>query len=194
MSIFLGAVVGAKVVDHRTAVLLQVGCQILGNVVLGPHYLAPYAGVLKEGATVAESPVLVLYALLCVSVVLLICHLLAYWQQVPLPPYTVLGKDHCQSRQQLFFSVPYTSHFVDSVLCVVVISLAGSTLIFPGGNKIDWGTPSQKGPPFVSGLGPLWIAYAVMPLITFACVAFLMLRFRRFMRAEDSFHEVVWVS
>ena len=87
---------GAKVVSHRTAVLLQVGCQIVGNIAFGPHYLAPYGGVLVDASRVSDSADVVLYALLCVSFVLLVWHLLAYWQQVPLPPFTVLGNDFCK--------------------------------------------------------------------------------------------------
>ena len=91
LSIFWGPVVGAKVVSHRTAVFLQVGCQIVGNIALGPHYLTLYSGVLHQGTRIADSADLILYALLCVSFVLLVWHLLAYWQQVPLPPFTTLG-------------------------------------------------------------------------------------------------------
>ena len=86
--------VGAKVISYRTAVLLNVGCQILGNVALGPQYLTPYSVVLDQGAKIADSADLVLYAMLCVAFVLLVWHLLAYWQRVPLPPFTMLGNDH----------------------------------------------------------------------------------------------------
>lgn len=102
--------------SHRTAVILQVGCQILGNVALGPHYLTAHTGVLQQESTVADSPILFLYALLCVSFVLLVWHLLAYWQQVPLPPYSMLGKDHWQHRQQHVPAVPCTSGVIKSVL------------------------------------------------------------------------------
>lgn len=113
MSVFWGPVVGAKVLSARTAVILQVGCQVLGHVALGPHYLTGHTGVLRQGSTFADSPSLVLYALLCVSFVLLVWHLLAYWQQVPLPPYSMLGKDHWKHRQQEVAAVSCTSRFTN---------------------------------------------------------------------------------
>ena len=105
-------------VSYRTAVVLQIGCHIVGNIALGPHHLAPYSGVLDQGIRVADSADLVLYALLCVSFVLLVWHLLAYWQQVPLPPFTVLGNDYCQySQQETCFCVSHQSVFQLHCLC-----------------------------------------------------------------------------
>ena len=180
--------------SHRTAVFLQVGCQIIGNIALGPRYLTLYSGVLHQGTRISDSADLILYALLCVSFVLLLWHLLAYWQHVPLPPFTMLGNAHCYYSQQEAPSVSVTSQSIHFILCAVVISLAGSALIFPGSDSIDWGMQTQKSPPFVSGLGPVWVSWAVMPLVSCACVAILMLCFRGILRTEDSFHEVVWVS
>lgn len=194
MSIFWGPVVGAKVVSYRTAVFLQVGCQIVGNIVLGPHYLTPYSGVLDQGTTSADSADLLLYALLCVSFVLLVWHLLAYWQQVPLPPFTMLGKLTASTVSKKPPPVSVTSQYINFIVCAAVTSLAGSALISPGGDSIDWGAHTQKTPPFVSGLGPVWVSWAAMPLVSCACVTFLMLCFRRIMHTDDSFHEIVWVS
>ena len=73
------------------------------------------------------------------------------------------------------------------------MSLAGTALIFPGKGSIDWGAPFLERPPFVSGLGPIWTAWVVMPAVSFVCSALLMLSFRGVMRAEDSFHQIVWV-
>ena len=91
-------------------------------------------------------------------------------------------------------SVSVTSQSFNFIVCVVVTSLAGSALISPGGDSIDWGTHTQRLPPFVSGLGPVWVSWAAMPLVSCACVTFLMLCFRGIMHTDDSFHEVVWVS
>lgn len=92
--------VGARLVKYRTAVLLQVACQVVGNVAFGPQHLTPYAGVLKNGTQILHSPELVIYALLCVAVVLPLWHLLAYWQRVPLSPFTELGKCSCPALKQ----------------------------------------------------------------------------------------------
>ena len=73
------------------------------------------------------------------------------------------------------------------------MSLAGSALIFPGPDSIDWGAPFVEKPPFVSGLGPVWTAWLVMPLVSILCAAILMLSFRGILRAEDSFHHAEWV-
>ena len=191
LSIFWGPVVGAKVVSHRTAVILQVGCQIIGNIVLGPHYLTPYSDVLAQGTRIADTADVLLYALLCVSFALLVWHLLAYWQEVPLPPFTTLGNN--LNSQQEPPSVSVTSQAISFIVYAVVISLAGSALISPGGNSLNWGTQTQK-PPFVSGLGRVWVSWAAMPLVSCACVTCLMLYFRRIMRTDDSFYEIVWVG
>lgn len=91
LCIFWGPVLGARVVSYRTAVLLGVACQIVGNVALGPTHLTPYAGLLKKEVLLTNSPELVLYALLCVAVILPICHIVAYWQRMPLSPTAALG-------------------------------------------------------------------------------------------------------
>lgn len=102
LCVFWGPLTGAKIVPYRTAVLSEVGCQILGNVLFGPHHISPYAGVLNSGsiASVANSPELVMYALLCVAVFLPAWHLAALWQRVPLSPITGLSKlygRHCNA-------------------------------------------------------------------------------------------------
>lgn len=93
LCVFWGPVVGASVVTYRTALFLEVGCQVLGNIAFGPRYLLPYAGVLKDRdfSIVASSPELVIYSLLCVAVVLPVWHLAAFWERVPMPPPTGLG-------------------------------------------------------------------------------------------------------
>ena len=87
--------VGARLVTYRKAVLLEIGCQVVGNIAFGPHYLTPYGGVLKRGTQILDSPELVMYALLCVAFVLPAWHLVAFWQRVPLSPFTELGTRVC---------------------------------------------------------------------------------------------------
>ena len=92
LCVFWGPVVGARVLSYRTALLLEVMCQIVGNVAFGPHYLMPYSGFLKSETEVRDQPELVIYALLCVVAVLAVWHTLAFWQRVPSCPYTELGR------------------------------------------------------------------------------------------------------
>ena len=79
------------------------------------------------------------------------------------------------------------------VLLLAAMSLAGAVLVFPGKDTIDWGSPFLTKPPFVSGLGPVYIAWVVMPLVSFVCAALLMLSVRSIFRKEDPFHQLVWV-
>lgn len=99
LCIFWGPAVGGRVVTYRTAVMFEIGCQLVGNIAFGPQHLTPYAGVLKPGTSVNNSPELVVYALLCVAFVLPIWHLVAYWQRVPLSPFTNLGNCNLASLQ-----------------------------------------------------------------------------------------------
>ena len=73
------------------------------------------------------------------------------------------------------------------------MSLAGTALVFPGKTSIDWGSPIVGKPPFVSGLGPVYIAWVIMPVMSFMCAALGMLSFRSVLRKEDPFHQIVWV-
>ena len=84
--------VGSRFVSYRKALLLEVGCRVVGNIAFGPHNLSPYGGVLKRGTQILDSPELVMYALLCTAVVLPAWHTVAYWQRVPLSPLTELGR------------------------------------------------------------------------------------------------------
>ena len=73
-------------------------------------------------------------------------------------------------------------------------SLAGSALVFPGPSSIDWGSHLLDKAPFISGLGPVYIAWIIMPTVSLVCVTFLMLGLRHQMRKEDSFYQILWVS
>ena len=73
------------------------------------------------------------------------------------------------------------------------MGLAGTALIYPGPATVDYGSDLLKKPPFVSGLGPIYTAWLVMPLISFVVGAICMLSARYVLRKEDPFHQIVWV-
>ena len=81
----------------------------------------------------------------------------------------------------------------DLCLCNAPLSLAGTALIFAGHKPIDWGLTLQAKPPFLSGLGPVYLAWLILPAISFQVPAFFMLAFRSVLRKEDSVHEIMWV-
>ncbi len=96
-----GPLVGARVLSYRAALLLEITCQVIGNVAFGPHYLVPYSGVIKSETLVRTQPELVIYALLCIAFVLPLWHLLAYWQRVPISPFAQLGLYHMQMQHSI---------------------------------------------------------------------------------------------
>lgn len=72
-------------------------------------------------------------------------------------------------------------------------SLIGATFVFPGVSTLDAGTSLNK-PPFLSGLGPVFLVWLTGPLMTLTLVTttFLILR-TLLLRGEDPFHKVLWV-
>lgn len=72
-------------------------------------------------------------------------------------------------------------------------SLIGATFVFPGVSTIDAGTTLSK-PPFLSGLGPVFLVWLTAPLMALTLVAFAFLVLRTsLLRGEDPFHKVLWV-
>ena len=92
MCVIWGPVVGARVLKYRTALSLQILCQLCGTVVFGPHELLPYSGIIKPSTRSSFAPDLVIYALLCATATLQLWHLLAFWRKVPISPFTALGE------------------------------------------------------------------------------------------------------
>ena len=77
-------------------------------------------------------------------------------------------------------------------LCAVA-STIGAAFVFPGVGDIDGGT-SLSAPPFLSGLGPVFLIWLVAPTLTLTLVILLFLMMRTYvMRGEDPFHKVLWV-
>ena len=74
-----------------------------------------------------------------------------------------------------------------------VASLIGATFVFPGVSMLDGGTTLSK-PPFLSGLGPVFLVWLTGPLMTLTLATTLFLILRTFLlRGEDPFHKVLWV-
>ena len=72
-------------------------------------------------------------------------------------------------------------------------SLIGATFVFPGVHLLDAGTTLSK-PPFLSGLGPVFLVWLTAPLMALTLVTTVFLILRTFLlRGEDPFHKVLWV-
>lgn len=72
-------------------------------------------------------------------------------------------------------------------------SLIGAAFVFPGVGTIDAGTTLSK-PPFLSGLGPVFLVWLVAPFMALTLVTFVFLVLRTsLLRGEDPFHKVLWV-
>ena len=67
-------------------------------------------------------------------------------------------------------------------------------MLYPGLHYVDFGAFVQK-PPFVTGLGPIWISWLFVPALALVSVALLFLILRNFvLRGKDPFYRVLWVS
>ncbi|KAL0050688.1 hypothetical protein WJX82_005191 [Trebouxia sp. C0006] len=159
-----GPVLGAKVVKYRTAVLIAIAGQVVGIVIFGPRTASVYNGILYDWTKLKHYPELTLYAMAWAEVTLVTWQYLAIWKQVLIPVY--LG---------------------------AVASTIGAAFVFPGVGDIDGGT-SLSAPPFLSGLGPVFLIWLVAPTLTLTLVILLFLMMRTYvMRGEDPFHKVLWV-
>ena len=82
----------------------------------------------------------------------------------------------------------------DFGLWCAAAAIAGAATIYPGWDYIDWGTCSHV-QPYLSGLGPVYLSWLVVPLLALVFVASIFLPMRsRLFRAEDPFYTVLWVS
>ena len=87
------------------------------------------------------------------------------------------------------------SHRVAVVLVDAAFAMAGTALVYPGWQCINWGVHLQSAPFVVTGIGAVYVPWAVVPLLTVVLVTFLFLVLRTFlMRGDDPFHQVLWVS
>lgn len=86
-----GAIIGAKVVKYRTAVLLGIVCQLVGVLIFGPRVAVVYNGFLKDWTVLEPFPGLTLYALMWAQITPVMIQLLAIWQQILLPIFIGFG-------------------------------------------------------------------------------------------------------
>ncbi len=86
-----GAVIGAKVIKYRTAVVLGIACQIVGVVIFGPRSATIFNGILYDWTVLKPYPGLTLYALAWTEITLVIWQFLAIWKQILIPVYLGSG-------------------------------------------------------------------------------------------------------
>ena len=86
-----GAVIGAKVVKYRTAVLLGIICELVGVLVFGPRVAVVYNGILNDWTVLKPYPGLALYALMWAEMTLVTWQFLAIWKQILVPVYLGFG-------------------------------------------------------------------------------------------------------
>lgn len=96
-----GAVIGAKVVKYRTAVLLGIACELVGVLVFGPRVAVVYNGILTDWTVLKPRPALTLYALMWAEVTLVTWQFLAIWKQILVPVYLGFGTHFLLSDSSL---------------------------------------------------------------------------------------------
>ena len=80
-------------------------------------------------------------------------------------------------------------------MCHAAAATVGVSLVYPGFNSINFGGKNTLStPPFLSGLGPVFLTWGIAPLLSLTCVTALFLIMRAWLlRGEDPFHKVIWV-
>lgn len=68
-------------------------------------------------------------------------------------------------------------------------------MVYPGLKSINFGGgDALSSPPFLTGLGPVFLTWIVAPLLTLTLVTGVFLIMRTWLlRGEDPFHKVIWV-
>ncbi|KAL0031297.1 hypothetical protein WJX79_001595 [Trebouxia sp. C0005] len=161
-----GPALGAKAVPFKIALVLGVICQSLGVLVFGPEEYNLYGGLLDQSKKLAPYPRVTLYSLMWIVLTPVIWQALAIWQKTLVPAY--LG---------------------------TVASTVGAILIFPGGAALEF-SKTSKSPPFVTGLGSIFIIWACAPIISISLTGpcYLKIRDWLFRSSEyDPLHRVLWV-
>ena len=86
-----GPALGAKAVSMRTALILGVICQCLGNILFGPEEYTVYGGFIDSWHKLAPYPGLTLYSLMWIVFTPVIWQALAIWQKTLVPAYLGAG-------------------------------------------------------------------------------------------------------
>ena len=82
-----GPVLGAKVVQYKTALFLGVIGQAIGMIAFGPENYSVFSGLLTDWTSLQPYPRLTLYALMWILVTPIIWHFLSIWHKMLLPGY-----------------------------------------------------------------------------------------------------------
>ena len=82
-----GAVLGAKVVQYRTALVLGVIGQAIGMTAFGPENYTVFSGLLNDWMSLQPYPRLTLYTLMWITVTPIAWHFLSIWRKILLPGY-----------------------------------------------------------------------------------------------------------
>lgn len=189
-----GPTVAAGTVTYRTAILLGAACQLFGATILGPRHLPTYLGILHPGVAQNLSPDLVMYAHLIVACVTPVWQLLALWQQAPTANYLGTGVYSIRHSAALHRANPQQWKAVFSCCVLAVFSLVGTACLYPGPDTVDFGSPLLEKPPYLSGLGPVYMSWMFVPTLALICVALFFLTLRTFaLRGDDPFYSVLWV-
>ncbi|DBA97694.1 TPA: hypothetical protein ACH3X3_012582 [Trebouxia sp. C0006] len=158
-----GTVLGAKVVSHRTALILGVICQSAGALAFGAVKYTVFGDLLQQWTKLESYPRLTAYSLMWIVAVPVVWQVLAVWQAVPVPAY--LG---------------------------TVAGTVGAILVFPGASNMELGK-STPSPPFLTGLGWDLAVWSIAPTFAVCGCALLYLLLRNMvLRNEDPLHTVLW--
>lgn len=91
VAICWGPVLGAKVVEYRSAVLLGSICQLAGVLAFGPRTYTIYGGFLNPKFVSHTQPDLMLYATMWTVITPVVWQLLAIRRQILVPTYLGTG-------------------------------------------------------------------------------------------------------
>lgn len=82
-----GPLIGAKVIQYRTAVLVGVVFQAAGMLAFGPETYTIFSGLLSNWHVLQPYPRATLYTLMWIQVTPIIWHSLSIWRRMLLPGY-----------------------------------------------------------------------------------------------------------
>ena len=93
----------------------------------------------------------------------------------------------------LYCAVPSSHAAIRVLLCCAVASTVGATLVYPGANQLNTGGTNPT-PPYLTGLGAVFTAWVLAPLLTMSnAVPFYLWNRKKIFRTDDPFHRALWV-
>ena len=82
-----GPLIGAKVIQYRTAALIGVIFQAIGMLAFGPETYTIFSGLLSNWHVLQPHPRATLYILMWIQITPIIWHSLSIWHRMLLPGY-----------------------------------------------------------------------------------------------------------